>query len=137
MLPCPNFLPSPQALRKGCLLPPLCHESAHRRRRISEPTPARGRRVQALDIGLPLGHVDALDAAVVRKEAVDLPLDVRRLGPHASAAAVELYLLAELVEEDVGAVVVAGEVEVDLVGLVDGQDGRLDIPETVSQRSGC
>ena len=93
---------------------------------------ARGSRViQSLDVSLPLRHVDALDATVVGEEAVDLTLDIGRLGPHTGAAGKELDLLPVLLEDDVGAVVVRLEVDVDLVCLVDGVDCCLDVPEAV------
>ena len=85
--------------------------------------------VQGVDVVLPLLEVGPLDAAVVGDEAVDLALDVGGLGPDAAAAVEEVDLLAELVEEAVGAVVVRLVVGVELVGLVDRVDGLLDVPE--------
>lgn len=103
----------------------------HRGSRVPSAAPRGSRIVQSLDVILPLLNVDTLDAAVVGQEAIDLALDVGRLGPDAAAAGEELDLLPVLVENDVGAVVVGVEVDVDLVGLVDGVDGRLDVPQAV------
>ena len=101
----------------------------HRSSRIASPSAARSRVKQGLDVSLPLGHVDALDAAVVGDEAVDLALDVGGLGPDARAAGEQLDLLPVLLEDDVRAVVVRLEVDVDLVSLVDGVYCCLDVPE--------
>lgn len=105
----------------------------HRGRRVPSAAPRGSRIVQGLDVILPLLDIDALDAAVVGEETIDLALDVGRLGPDAAAAGEELDLLPVLVEDDVGAVVVGVEVDVDLVGLVDGVDRRLDVPQAISR----
>ena len=90
--------------------------------------------VERLDVVSPLLLVGALDAAVVGYQAVDLALDVGRLGPHGAAAGVHLDLVLQLVEQHAGAVVVRGQVLADLVRLVDRVDGFLDVPQTVA---GC
>jgi hypothetical protein len=71
-----------------------------------------------------------VEAAIVGDEAVDLAFYISGLGPDAAAAGVALNLLAEFAEQDVGAVVVGVEVIVDLVRLVDAEDGLLNLPET-------
>ena len=87
--------------------------------------------VQPLDVPLPLLRVRAQDAAVVRDEAVDLALDVGRLRPNTTRASEALDLVFELREEKVGSVIVGFVRLVNFVGLIDGVDGLLDIPEAV------
>ena len=97
-------------------------------RRIAGTATARGGIIQCLDILLPQIDVRAPYSAIICHQPVDLSFHIRCLGPHAPAAGVQLHLLAELSEELVGAVVVGLEVRVQLICLVNGIDGLLDLP---------
>ena len=86
--------------------------------------------IQRLDITLPLRHIRPQHPPIIRQQAIYLPLHVRSLRPHAAAARKQGRLLLELGEEQVRAVVPGRERGVDLIGLVDGVDCFLDVPET-------
>lgn len=80
-----------------------------------------------------MGHVRAEQAAIVGQQAVDLALDVGRLGPHGAAAREPVDLVQQLGEQDVRAVVPDRDRGVDLVGLVDGRDRLGHVPEVLDR----
>lgn len=91
--------------------------------------PCGGSAIEGFNIRLPLLHVHSCQATVISNETVDLALHIGRLGPDTSTACKPTNLILELGEEDVAAVVPCLDGDVDLVGLIDGVDGGLVIPE--------
>lgn len=101
--------------------------SSLRRRLLA--TPRSSSLIDAMNVRLPLLDIRSQDTTIVGQETVDLTLHVRGLRVHGAAAGEALGLLADVAHEDHGAVVVGLEVGVELVRLVDGVDGLLDVPE--------
>lgn len=62
--------------------------------------------------------------------SIDFAFYVGRLGPDGAAAGVSFDLLLEFRQKNVTSVVVGLEVGINLIGLVDGVDGSLHLPET-------
>ena len=96
-------------------------------------TSSTGSLVQGLDVVLPLLHIRSEHSAIISVETVDLAFNVRGLRVDGPAASESLDLLAKLTEENASAVVVGFEVSVDLVRLVDGVDGLLNVPEALER----
>ena len=108
--------------------------ASHRARRI----PSRDSSVlKTLNIRLPLRLVGPQDSPIVGQKPIDLSLDICCLRPHAGTACVQANLVAKLREQSVAAVVPRFGRHVDLVGLVDGVDGGLNVPETGKIRGFC
>lgn len=82
------------------------------------------------DEALPQLFIRSKHPTIVGVQAVDFTLDIRSLGPHGAAAGIEADLFGEFAEQDLGAVVVCFQVVVEFVGLVDGVDGLLNVPQT-------
>lgn len=100
---------------------------------VDQSSPSSCRRIQALDVLLPLIHVWPEKTSVVRQQAVHFAFDIGRLRPDAAATSIFFHLIAELVEQETGPIVVRSEIGVDFICLVDGVDRFLDIPETDSR----
>ena len=73
--------------------------------------------------------VNTLETAVVGHQAVDFTLDISSLGPDATAASEALYLVLQLTQEKVATVVPSFDSRIDFIGLVDGIDRSLVVPE--------
>lgn len=97
---------------------------------LHQSSPSSCRRIQTLDVLLPLVRVWSEKTSVVRQQAVDFAFDIGRLCPDAAATSISLYLVAELAEQEAGPIIVGVEIGVDLICLVDGVDCLLDIPKT-------
>lgn len=96
-------------------------------------SPSSRRRIQALDVLLPLARIWPEKTSVVRQQAIDFAFDIGRLSPDAAATSIFFHLVAELGEQETGPIVVRSEIGVDFICLVDGVDCFLDIPKTDSR----
>jgi hypothetical protein len=115
-------------MQTPCHLRHFCAVSSLRLRYMAT---ARSRSIiDALDVRLPLLNIGSDEAAVVGDETVDLALDIGGLSVDGTTAGILLSLLADVTHEDTRAVVVRLEVSIDLVGLVNGVNCLLDVPET-------
>lgn len=74
-------------------------------------------------------HIDSCHATVIRKQAVDLTLNIGRLGPDAPTACVQADLILELVQEKMAAIIPCLNGSINFVGLIDSVDGCLVVPE--------
>jgi hypothetical protein len=112
-------------LKLGYLQP---HFLGARHRGIAAPS---RRIVQCLNIRLPLVLVNTLETTIVGHQAVDFSLDIGSLGPNATAASESFHLVLQLTKQEMAAVVPSVDSRIDFVGLVDGIDSSLVVPEAM------
>lgn len=93
--------------------------------------PRRRRSIQRHEILPPALGIRPQYPAIIRQKPIDLALDIRRLRVDGPAARVLLRLLQQLPEDLVRALAPDGHRGVELVGLVDGEDGFLHVPEVL------
>lgn len=75
--------------------------------------------------------VNTLETTIVGHQAVDFTLDIGSLGPNATAASESFHLVLQLTKHNVAAVVPSVDSRVDFIGLVDGIDSSLVVPEAI------
>lgn len=98
---------------------------------LGRTTPSSCCIIKRLDVLFPLILIESLHLSVVSHQAIDLSLDIGRLSPDTSAARVSTDLILQLTQQSVAAIVPRLDRGVDFVGLVNGINSALNIPETV------
>lgn len=93
-------------------------------------TPCLSSVIKRLNIGLPLRLIWSQHSPIIRQEPIDLSFDISCLSPNSATTGEEFSLVSKFSEEGMAAIIPNVECLVNLVGLVDGIDCFLDIPET-------